>query len=527
MYKYILKNFSDLHPSRQQDSYNLVQSDSLFGVHQMNRNQTNFLPWISIALLFIGALLLVLQLVQFSRIRSAFPLGTTIANIPVGGLTREQAASRLVEAYGVPVEMRYQDAVIQIKPSTAGFDLDLEAMLASADQQRVKLPFWSAFWNYLWNQSSTTTNIPLSASISEDRLRTYLVTEISSRYDQPAEAAKPIPGTPSFEVGKSGNTLDIDRAVPLIEDALRSPTNRVVNLSFNKISPPRPTLQNLQILLQQIIDSSGFDGMTEVYLYDLQTNQELSFAYALGDTYPSEVAFTAASTMKIPIMISVMRRLDEPTPQEAANLMELMIVRSENDPADQLMQDYLDGNLGPLAVTEDLEALGLKNSFLAGYFYPGAPLLRRIQTPANQRADWTTFPDAYNQTTPVDMGMLLTDLYQCAQTGGGAFAAVFPGEISRSECQRMIAYLANNRIGVLIQAGLPEGTQIAHKHGWITESDGYIHSISDAGIVYTPAGNYVLVISMHRDAQLIWDDANRLFAEISMGIYNYYNLLAP
>ncbi len=94
----------------------------------MNRNQTNFLPWISIALLFIGALLLVLQLVQFSRIRSAFPLGTTIANIPVGGLTREQAASRLVEAYGVPVEMRYQDAVIQIKPSTAGFDLDLEAM---------------------------------------------------------------------------------------------------------------------------------------------------------------------------------------------------------------------------------------------------------------------------------------------------------------------------------------------------------------------------------------------------------------
>ncbi len=158
-----------------------------------------------------------------------------------------------MEAYGVPVEMRYQDAVIQIKPSTAGFDLDLEAMLASADQQRVKLPFWSAFWNYLWNQSSTTTNIPLSASISEDRLRTYLVTEISSRYDQPAEAAKPIPGTPSFEVGKSGNTLDIDRAVLLIEDALRSPTNRVVNLSFSKISPPPPPCRTCKFLLQQII----------------------------------------------------------------------------------------------------------------------------------------------------------------------------------------------------------------------------------------------------------------------------------
>ncbi len=493
----------------------------------MNGKKVNFLPWIAIALLFIAALLLVTQLVQFSRIRSAFPFGTSIANIPVGGLNRSQAANRLVEAYGIPIEMHYGDAVIQIKPSTAGFELNLEAMLASADQQRVNLPFWTAFWNYLWNQVGTSVNIPLSSTLSEERLRSYLINEISSRYDTAPESAKPIPGTPSFEVGKPGSALDVDRAVILIEDALRSPSNRVVNLTTNRIAAPRPTLQNLEILLKQIIDSSGFDGITELYLFDLQTNQELSFAYTQGMNYPPEIAFTAASTMKIPIMVSVLRRLDEPTPKEASDLIELMIVRSENDPADLLMQNFLEKNLGPIMVTDDLQALGLKNTFLAGYFYPGAPLLRRIETPANQRADWTTFPDAYNQTTPVDMGMILTDIYQCAQTGGGTFAAVFPGEISHSECQLMINDLANNRIGVLIQAGLPEGTRIAHKHGWITEADGYIHTISDAGIVYTPAGNYVLVISMQRDAQLIWDNANLLFAELSMGIYNYYNLLAP
>jgi len=88
----------------------------------------------------------------------------------------------------------------------------------------------------------------------------------------------------------------------------------------------------------------------------------------------------------------------------------------------------------------------------------------------------------------------------------------------------MIGYLAQNRIGVLIQAGLPEGTQLAHKHGWITESDGVIHTISDAGIVYTPSGNYVLVISIYRSQQLIWDNANALFAGLSQGIYNYFNL---
>jgi len=188
------------------------------------------------------------------------------------------------------------------------------------------------------------------------------------------------------------------------------------------------------------------------------------------------------------------------------------------------METYLDTNLGPLQVTDDMQALGLDNTFLAGYFYPGAPLLRRFDTTANLRTDVSTSPDAYNQTTPAEMGALLTDIYQCAQSGGGSLAAVFPGEISQAECRTMIGYLAQNRIGVLIQAGLPEGTQLAHKHGWITESDGVIHTISDAGIVYTPSGNYVLVISIYRTQQLIWDDANELFAGLSQGIYNYFNL---
>jgi hypothetical protein len=59
----------------------------------------------------------------------------------------------------------------------------------------------------------------------------------------------------------------------------------------------------------------------------------------------------------------------------------------------------------------------------------------------------------------------------------------------------MINFLASDKIGVLIEAGVPEGTQVAHKHGWITEpSSGVIQNISDSGIIYTPGGNYVLVI---------------------------------
>ena len=223
-------------------------------------------------------------------------------------------------------------------------------------------------------------------------------------------------------------------------------------------------------------------------------------------------------------MVSAFRRLSEPIPQDAANLLLQMIKESENPPADSLMQTYFDPNIGPIYVTNDMRELGLSNTFLAGHFYPGAPLLQRYLTPANQRLDYNTDPDVYNQTTPADMGMLLDDIYQCAQTGGGTFFAVFQGEISQSECQLMVTYLTQNKIGVLIQAGLPDGTQFAHKHGWVVETDGVIHTILDAGIVFSPGGNYVVVIAMHQPTQLIFDNSNLLFAQISTAIYNYFNI---
>jgi beta-lactamase class A len=334
----------------------------------------------------------------------------------------------------------------------------------------------------------------------------------------------PVAGTTNFGVGDAGRVLDIDRAVILIKDAMRSPTSRVVNLTYKQIGASRPTIQNLEIMLQQLIDVSGFDGFPEVYMLDLQTRQEINFAYSLGDTIPPGVAFTAASTMKIPIMVSVYRRQPEPAPEEVTELVELMIERSENDPADRLMQRVMDENMGPLQVTDDFQRLGLENTFLAGYFRIGAPLLRRFETPANTRTDYSTDPDPYNQTTTAEIGMVLDDLYQCSQDGGGTFAVVFPGDISRSECQLMIDYLASNQIGVLIQAGLPEGTRVANKHGWIVEGDGLLHTFGDAGIVYTPGGNFILVIFMHQPTQLIFDPANQLVADLARAVYNYFNL---
>ncbi len=491
----------------------------------MRKGNVLILRWVSVIVIFVGVLLTILQLTTYSRIRATFSPGTTIAGVPVAGLTRQQAADRLIQAYSLPVELRYADAVIQIKPSVASFKIDLEAMLAAADQQRISRPFWNAFWDYLWNRLPAPIEIPLRASSSEERLRTYLRDEVASRYDKPPSPAAPIPGSVSFSPGQPGTTLDIDRAVILILDAMRNPTNRVVNLSYNKVNPSRPVFQNLQVMLQQVLDVNDFDGLAEIYLLDLQSGQEINFAMENGSIIAPGIAFTAASTMKIPIMISTFRRLGEPAPADVNRLIESMIELSENDPADRLMEEVMDPRLGPLMVTEDLQKMGFTNTFLAGFFYPGAPLLRRYSTTANQRQDVTSEPDPYNQTTPLEFGSLLNDIYQCATTGGGSLAAVFPGEISQNECRLMISYLSRNRIGVLIQAGLPEGTQIAHKHGWITDpADGLIHTMSDAGIVYTPGGNFVMVVYLYHPVQLLFDPANLLTAQLAQAVYNYYNL---
>ncbi|HLE15488.1 MAG TPA: serine hydrolase [Anaerolineales bacterium] len=487
------------------------------------------LRMISLLLLLSAVILLTLQLVRFSRLRSTLPEGMRIGGVPVSGLDRQAAAQRLLEAYtATPVELHYGDSMIQIDPAVAEFKLDLESMLAAAELNRSEQSFWVDFWNFLWGRTTPPADIPLRSSFSEARLRTYLRDEIAARYDQPPLPSIPAVGTVNFQPGKQGTVLDIDQSIPLIESAFQSISNRVVDLPLGRTDPPRPSFQNLEILLKQTVDLSEFDGLVGLYMLDLNTADEIHFAYQQGQDYPTnpDIAFTAASIIKIPIMVSTFRRLGEIPDQETIKLLEEMIEKSGNDPADWVMERVIDPNIAPIEVTNDLHALGLESTFLAGQFFPGAPLLASFETPANTRGDINTDPDIYNQTTPSEIGMLLEDIYQCNQSGGGTLMAVFPGDFTQRECQTMLTYLTRNNLGLLIEAGVPDGTEVAHKHGWVTYF-GVMNTLGDAGIVYSPGGNYVLVIFLYKPGELIWDPASELVASLSQAVYNYFNYPSP
>ncbi|MDK1027820.1 MAG: serine hydrolase [Anaerolineae bacterium] len=494
------------------------------------RNTSVLVRFVSILFLSATIFLTIISLIGYSRERNNYPSGMTIGGVPVGGLTPKQASDRILLVYNTPIETFYGENIIHIGPSVVGFQIDMDSMIAAADLIRTGGSFWGGFWNYLWNQEPTSAAIPLRATISEEQLQNYLKFEISSRYDIPPEPAQPIPGSTNFSLGNPGQTLDHERAVFLIEDALRSPQVRSVLLTLERSAPARPTLENLETLLQQTITLAGYDGVFGLYMLDLQTGQEIHFAMDNNEEISTEpdVAFTASSMIKIPIMVSTYIRDDgEGLDETTANQLLNMILKSENPPADVLMT-RLNAFSGPLIVTEDMQNIGLENTFIAGYFcdpFNPCPLLQRFNTPANQRLDVFTDPDLYNQTTPSDMGMLMADIYQCANSGGGALIAAYPGKITSTVCKQMISILTENKIGVLIEAGVPEGTQIAHKHGWISDSlSGVIKDISDAAIVYSPGGNYVLVMSAYHPVQAIWDSVSGLFAQLSQVTYNYFNL---
>ena len=494
----------------------------------MRTRNPSFLIIRVISLIFIVAAvaLTLFQLFNYSRERNNYPAGMTIGGVAVGGVNAQIASERVLQVYSQPIEVQYAGEIIHISPSQVGFSVDIESMIAAADLVRTTSPFWGGFWDNLWNRPRPASAIPLRASLEDEQLLAYLETEIAPRYDKPASAAQPIAGTVIFESGSAGQELNIDRALILIEDALESPTNRTIALSYQETAPARPTIENLEILLKQIIELSGFDGVISLYLSDLQNAQEIHFALDNGEEVAEpDVAITASSTIKIPIMLSNI--IHRGTPNErTAGYMEDVFQQSDNAAADILMTQ-IDAFQGPIIVTEDLQKLGLENTFMAGFFCSPAnpcPLLKRYSTPANQRTDVYTNPDDYNQTTSSDIGMLLTDIYQCSETGGGALIAAFPNQISQADCQLMIEYMEQDKFGSLIQAGLPDGTKVAHKHGFIPDRFGVVHDISDVGIVYTPGGDFVLAIYTYHPVQGIWGEVNPLFVELTQAIYNYFNL---
>jgi hypothetical protein len=224
--------------------------------------------------------------------------------------------------------------------------------------------------------------------------------------------------------------------------------------------------------------------------------------------------------LNIAILEEVYRALELPLAPETADLLSDTMGAADGVlEANLLLSNALgdgDGYQGVQDLSASMTYLGLVSTFLAAPY--DEPVSLTIATPANLRTDITTDPDPRAQTTPLDVGLLLEMIYQCSQSGGGLMAA-YPGAFSVEECGQMIEWMANNRIDSLIEAGVPAEIKLAHKQG-IT---GDTHA--DAGLVFSPGGDFVLAVFLYRPEWLPWEESAPLIADIATVAYNYFNLM--
>lgn len=495
---------------------------------QPMKRRASLIRWAAIGLLIMAAFLLTTELVRYGRIRSTFPTGLRVAGIPVGGLSYTAASDRLIQAYLSPIELHYAGAPIQVRPAILGFELRLDNMLAVADQQRTAESFWVGFWKYLWNQPISSRDIELQARYDDERILSFLENEVAPRYDLPSASPMPLKGEGTFNPGAAGSAIDYPVTLERVKESLASSDKRVVNIALTGTQSTRPTLAMLDFVLRDVIDNSPFDGIVELYMKDLRTGMVIHFTHSKvqgEDPLPVDISFSSWSTIKMPVLVSAFARLQPPYNQETLTELEKMVELSDNDSTDRVAASVVDRNFGPLRVTEDMQELGLVNTFWGGFFKLGSPLLQRYSTPANSRSDINTRPDPYSQTTPRDLGLLLEEIYRCAKTGGGSLPLAFYGAIDQNDCGLMLQYLEKNKLGSLIQAGIPAEGIVAHKHGWANEAhDGLIHTIGDSAIVMSPGGDFILSIFVYHPVQAIFDNANILFARLAAAAYSYFNL---
>lgn len=490
------------------------------------------IPILSFLLLVAALALFTYELILFTQRADQFTTAVTVGGVEVGGLAPADAVTRWEQAYAQPVVLYYADSPILLDPATLGFRMNSETMYAQARSAiESGADFWSRFGNYLLGQRPLQpVDAPLDADYQRGLLEQYL-RNIAARYDRPPGEASYDVQTLTFRPGADGYILDVEEALTLVDAALRRPDNRNVILPVSGSDASRPRMASLRDMIIQYLDSQGFihDGQTtvaSVFIMDLQTGEEVNI---LGD-----VAFSAASTIKVSILIDYFRNLLFDPSQEEAWLMANSLLCSNNASSNLLMQitgERLTGVpndifAGIADVTATAAAVGARNTYISAPLIVGSAneTFGSIPNPeTNPNPFYNTDPDFFNQTTTEDLGTMFSMIYDCATYGSGLMAAFPEGEFTQQECRQMIELMSANDLLRLLQGGIPPGVRISHKNGWIDNEHG------DAGIVFSPNGrNYIISVFLWEDVEFLsYDRAWPLIEGISRAAWNYFNPEQP
>lgn len=471
--------------------------------------------WVIVLSLLGASGFLLYHWVKFQQAREILPVGTTIAGLDVSGMTKEQAGEYLAERYYAPVYLYHLEEHVELDPQNVGFRLDTDSMLAQVERELAGRDQWVQFASFVLERSIQPVSVSLSATHDRPGLEAVLQS-IADFLDHPAQPAQMLTQGKPIKEGQAGYVTDLTASLPAAEDALYRPDNRVAKLSIVEEMAPEVDMELLEVSINSKFQS--FDGLGSVFIMDLQTGEELNIN--------ADVAMSGLSILKIAIFVEAFRAIDGEPDVNQQQLFLDSATRSSNFGANLLLHVVAGEDntyAGADILTESMQHLGLVNTFMAVPYDANPPAYRRTTyvTPANSQTDLVTIPDETMQTTAEEIGTLLAMIYHCSK-GGGALLAVYPEQLTPDECQAIIDLMVLNEEGNLIRYGVPEGTPVSHKHGWARATH------ADAGIVYSPGGDYVIVEYLSQPGDwLLADQSFPILREIARATYNYFNMEEP
>ncbi len=387
--------------------------------------------------------------------------------------------------------------------------------------------------------------VPVRYTYDKAKLRDWLTT-VAAEYDsepQPVQllpptqvwtqVGEPAEGIPPGYVGTytqdwtwndglPGYALNVTKSLTVIEDAFANrggqsmdgAGGRFAQLVLDETPPQPATLDDLARELDQY--TSDFPGFAAIYIHDLVTDQE--------GAVDADVAFSGMSTLKIGIISAIMRKLDKGVSlgDEEAQLVgqwiDYALGESNNYAANQLLGYLDDGDTaaGTGVFTQFMRSLGFDSTYMQSG-YDAQVQLPQIPTPGNQQEEWDTNPDSNLQSTPAEMGRILSAVYQCTQ-GEGILVETYPDEITPDECSMILYYLSHDEFQEMLWAGLPDAANewIVHKHGFAFESH------SDVALIWGPMGPYVLSVFLYRSGWMDWETSNSALKDISRITWRFF-----